>query len=103
MKNAALILAFLAALVMGGLTPEPVFARGEQDRALELRKERDLIPYREIQRRAERRFNGRVVGQRLFEQGGRMVYELRILQPDGKVIVALYDAKTGRVIGTRGR
>lgn len=103
MKNAPIFLALLAALVMGGFNPEPVIARGEQDRALELRKERDLIPYREIQSRAERQFGGRVVGQRLFERGGRMIYELRILQPDGKVIVALYDAKTGRVIGTRGR
>jgi len=78
------------------------FFQEDQDRALELRKEQDLIPYGRIVRIAQEEFGGRVVGQKLREQGGTMVYELRILKPDGKVVQAVYNAKTGKLISQRG-
>ncbi len=103
MRVRTLIFALLAAAVFAAGPVFPSFAqKGEQDRALELRKNQDLIPYGEIAKKAERQFGGRVVGQSLKDQGGRMVYELRLLKPDGKVLIVVMDAKTGRVLRTRG-
>lgn len=103
MKFRALISIFLAAfLISAGPSAPSLAQKGDQDRALELRKNRDLIPYGEIAKLAEKKFGGRVVGQSLKDQGGRMVYELRLLKPDGKVMIVVLDAKTGRVIRTRG-
>lgn len=94
----------MAAIFLTSVYPEASFAfADEQDRALELRKKEKLIPYGEIVRRAQSQFGGRVVGQRLKEQGSLMVYELKILKPNGQVIVALYNARTGRVISSRGK
>ena len=99
-----IIWAFVAAIFLGVALPEVSFAAPEeQDRALELRIKEKLIPYGEIVRRAQSQFGGRVVGQKLKEQGKLMVYELKILKPNGRVIIALYNAKTGRVISSRGK
>lgn len=101
MKKLVLI-AILIALAAPAL-PTPSFAfQEDQDRALELRKNRDVIPYGRIVNIAQKEFGGRVVGQKLREVGGVMVYELRILKPDGKVVQATYNAKTGRLISQRG-
>ena len=104
MKRHPFIWAFVAAIFFSVATPTASFsAPDEQDRALELRKKEKLIPYGEIVRRAQSQFGGRVVGQKLKEQGELMVYELKILKPNGQVIVAIYNAKTGRVISSRGK
>lgn len=104
MKKCAIILAVMAAFFMSSAYQQVSFAApDEQDRALELRKKEKLIPYGEIVRRAQSQFGGRVVGQKLKKQGNVTVYELKILKPNGQVIVALYNAKTGRVISSRGK
>lgn len=104
MKTHTFILAFAAAIFFSVATPAASFAApDEQDRALELRKKEKLISYGAIVRRAQEQFGGRVVGQKLRERGNLMVYELKILKPNGTVIVVLYNARTGRVISSRGR
>ncbi len=104
MKTHAIILALMAAIFLAPAYPTAAFAApGEQDRALELRKKEKLIPYGEIVKRAQSRFGGRVVGQQLRERGNLMIYELKILKPNGAVIIALYNAKTGQVISSRGK
>lgn len=104
MKFAKLIMLVLAFAVFGTAASGASFARqGDQDRALELRKKSDIIPYGVIAKRAESRFGGRVVGQRVREMDGKIVYELRLLKDDGTVLVVYMDAKTGAVIKTEGR
>lgn len=104
MKTRVVIWAVVAAIFFSVALPEASFAFwDEQDRALELRKKEKLISYGAIVRRAQEQFGGRVVGQKLREQGNLMVYELKILKPNGTVIVVLYNARTGRVISSRGR
>ncbi|HEX5419061.1 MAG TPA: PepSY domain-containing protein [Gammaproteobacteria bacterium] len=44
---------------------------------------------------AERRYKGRVVRAETVKQGGRTVYEIRILGPDGRVRTVRIDAETG--------
>ena len=68
------------------------------------RKKGDLIPYGQIARQAEQRFGGRVVGQKLRQTGpGKWIYELKLLNKNGKVMSVVMDAKTGDVIKTSGR
>ena len=91
MKKLALI-GILIALAAPAL-PSPTYA---------FQEDQDVIPYGRIVRIAQEEFGGRVVGQKLREVGGQMVYELRILKPTGKVVQATYNAKTGRLISQRG-
>lgn len=104
MKWLKIIVLSLVVVLPLSAGPGPVWAQAEQDEALKNRKNEDLIPYGRIARQVERQFNGRVVGQNLRKDNGRWVYQLRLLRDeDGKVIVVVVDAKTGRVIRTSGR
>jgi uncharacterized membrane protein YkoI len=46
--------------------------------------------------------HGEVIQARLCEHGGRLVYLLTVLGPDGKVAHASIDAANGTLIGPRG-
>jgi uncharacterized membrane protein YkoI len=46
--------------------------------------------------------HGEVIQARLCEHGGRLVYLLTVLGPDGKVAHASIDAANGALIGPRG-
>jgi uncharacterized membrane protein YkoI len=46
--------------------------------------------------------HGEVIQARLCEHGGRLVYLLTVLGPDGKVAHASVDAANGALIGPRG-
>lgn len=37
-----------------------------------------------------------------YQQGGRWVYRIKWLTPDGRVIIVIADAETGQILGTRG-
>ena len=94
----------LVALFFLTAPPEAVAARQDQDEAQKARKQENLIPYGQIARRAVSQFGGRVVGQKLRQTGSNSwVYDLRLLMEDGKVLQVAMDAKTGRVISTKGR
>ena len=94
----------ISALFMLVTVPEPSVARQDQDEAQKARQRGDILSYGEIERIAENRFKGRVVGQNLRQRGAKSwVYNLRVLLPDGKVLQVVMDAKTGRVISTKGR
>lgn len=98
-------LALLMAAPFPVTGPQPALAQQrDQDEALRARKQAKLIPYGQISRRAQQQFGGRVVGQQVRQMSkNHWVYELRILQDDGKVISVVIDAHTGQVLGTRGR
>ncbi len=92
-----------APLTLVGSLPASAQQR-DQDDALRAMKRGQIIPYGQISRRAQRQFGGRVVGQQVRQMSkDRWVYELRILQDDGKVISVVMDAHTGKVLGSRGR
>ena len=98
------ILSGLVCLFFLAAAPGAGVAQQDQDEALKGRKKGDLIPYGQISRQAEQRFGGRVVGQKLRQTGpGKWVYELKLLNEDGKVMSVVMDAKTGNVIKTSGR
>ena len=93
----------LAALFFLIALPEPGAARQDQDEAQKARKRGDTLSYGQISRMAVSKFGGRVVGQDLRRTQAGWVYVLKLLMEDGKVLQVVMDAKTGRVISTKGR
>lgn len=83
-----------------GLSPA-VRAADEHDDVLKAIKRGELMSYAKIKRIAEARLHGVVVGQQLRRTNRGWQYYLRIRKKDGKVIVAIMDARTGEVVGTR--
>lgn len=49
------------------------------------------------------RYHGRVLSTHIRRQGGRALYEVRILRPDDRVILVYIDPNTGGVVGDSER
>lgn len=94
----ALTLVAGGALFYGG---SPAGASEDHDEAHELRLRGDVLPLAEIIERAG------LGGQRIIEadlerEHGRLVYELEVLDTDGRVSKRYFDAASGEALG-RGR
>jgi len=48
------------------------------------------------------RYRGRVLGTHIRRQGQKVIYEVRILRPNDRVILVFIDPKTGRILGDSG-
>lgn len=92
-----MVVGFLAALVLAG----PAAAYDEQDRAREGVRSGDIQPFSQIKREIERRFDGRMLDAQLSGNGES--YNIKMLTPEGDVLVIETDARTGRVLGVKGR
>ncbi len=109
MKRVICILLFFGAASAGLLTlPVPpgggvlgAFAMDEHDDVLQAIKRGELMSYAKIKRIAESKLQGVVVGQKLRRTNRGWQYDLRIRRKDGKVLVAIVDARTGEIVATR--
>ena len=70
----------------------------------------DLLPLHEVVKIVAGRFQGRLLGARIdspepfeFVSGTDIVQELKLLSPQGNIIVIRLDGMTGRVLDARGR
>ena len=70
----------------------------DQERALSAREAGRALPLAGILERAQRDAPGRVLGVELEDEGGRVVYEVKVLRPDGRVRMLAYDAATGKPV-----
>lgn len=108
MKRVICILLLIAVWVTGTI-PLPLLSSGtagvlaadEHDDVLKAIKRGELMSYAKIKRIAESKLNGVVVGQQLRRTNRGWQYDLRIRRKDGKVLVAIVDARTGRIVATR--
>ncbi|MFZ5608819.1 MAG: PepSY domain-containing protein [Pseudomonadota bacterium] len=81
-------------------------ARGQsdQDAALRAMQSGEIMSYAEIRKLTEQALGGTVIGQDPPRRmGKRWVYSLRVMQFSGQLLEVEVDAKTGRVLDTRGR
>ncbi|SDE53149.1 MULTISPECIES: PepSY domain-containing protein [Kordiimonas] len=109
MKRVICILLFFGAVSAVQLTlPFPsgtgvfsVSAADEHDDVLQAIKRGELMTYAKIKRIAEAKLQGVVVGQKLRRTNRGWQYDLRIRRKDGKVMVAIVDARTGEIVATR--
>lgn len=97
MKYVALV---LTALIVG----TPAWAGDDDhDRARRAVEEGRIMPLKDILARAEAAYPGQMIEAELEEHGGSMVYEIKMLTTDGRVMKLLYDAQTGVFLRAKDR
>ena len=69
------------------------------DRARRAKARGEILSLAQIYLRAAEQVPGRVLAAELEREGGRWVYELKILAPGGRLLQVDLDAGDGRVIG----
>lgn len=58
----------------------------------------EVLPLREVLDRVERQYGGQVLKVEFEREDGRFVYEIRLLQDDGRMAKLEVDAKDGKVL-----
>jgi uncharacterized membrane protein YkoI len=93
----------IAALMVALLGfPPAAFAGGDHDRARQAVEDGRIMPLKEILTRAEGAYPGQLIEAELEGEGGKMVYEIKMLTKDGQLMKLLYDARTGEMLRAKG-
>ncbi|MDA8230544.1 MAG: PepSY domain-containing protein [Magnetospirillum sp.] len=92
----------LVAFALLFASPGPLCAEEDHDRALRAMEAGEILPLQTILDRVQADAPGEIVGTELEEEGGRPVYEIRVIAPDGRVLKLLYDARDGTLLRMRG-
>lgn len=93
----------IAALMVAALGLSPAaFAGGDHDRARQAVEDGRIMPLKEILTRVEGAYPGQLIEAELEGEGGRMVYEIKMLTKDGQLMKLLYDARTGEMLKAKG-
>ena len=92
----------VAALWAGGTA---AWARGEDDheRARQAVQAGQVLPLRTVLERLEREHPGQVLEVELEHDGERWLYEIKLLQADGRLLKLLLDARTADVLRSKRR
>lgn len=95
------VLALLAAVLLPASGADA--PRGsDQDRARAARASGEVLPLARLLALVERDFEGRIIEVELEREDGRLVYELELLLPDGRVVELEYDARSGELVKLEG-
>ena len=70
----------------------------DHDRARRAVEQGHALPLRVVLDQVERQFQGRAVNVELEREHGRLIYEIRLLQADGRVVKLEVDAASGAVL-----
>ena len=70
----------------------------DHDRARRAVEQGRALPLRVVLDQVERQFQGRAVNVELEREHGRLIYEIRLLQADGRVVKLEVDAASGAVL-----
>ena len=70
----------------------------DHDRARRAVEQGRALPLRVVLDQVERQFQGRAVNVELEREHGRLIYEIRLLQADGRVVKLEVDAASGTVL-----
>jgi uncharacterized membrane protein YkoI len=97
-----------AALALAWLGGPGAAAAGEradpdQDRARAAVRAGEAMPLPALLERVQRSHPGQVLRVELEQDDGRWVYELRVLQPDGRLLKLEVDARSGEVLEAKTR
>ena len=93
--------AFLAAaLIVGAAAPA---SASDHDRARRAVEEGRILPLKQILARAQGAYPGQVIEAELEDEGGMVVYEIKILTTAGRVMTLHYNAATGELLKTKDR
>lgn len=70
----------------------------DHDRARKAVEAGEIKPLREVLAEAEKAHNGQLVEAELESKDGKMVYELKLLTVEGRVLKVYYDARSGALL-----
>ncbi len=73
----------------------------DHDDALKAIKRGEILSYDRIRSIAERELGGKMVGERLRRTNRGWVYEVRVRRNDGKVVFAIINAGSGKIVSKR--
>ena len=90
----------VAALAFGAVAPS---SASDHDRARRAVEEGRILPLKEILARAQGAYPGQVIEAELEDEGGMVVYEIKILAADGRVTKLYYNAATGDLLKAKDR
>ena len=62
-----------------------------------------ILPLKDILARAEAAYPGRLIETELEDEDGIMVYEIKMLTKDGRLMKLHYDARSGALLTAKGR
>ncbi|MGE0876728.1 MAG: PepSY domain-containing protein [Burkholderiales bacterium] len=86
------------------LTSAPLHADSrDHDLARQALEQGRVLPLRDVLDRVEREYQGRVLKIEFERDDGRFVYEIRLLQADGRVARIKVDAIDGRILEVKRR
>lgn len=92
----------LSCVVWLGL-PAMASDRVDHDLARQALQSGQVLPLRTVLERLERHAPGQVLEVELENESGQWVYEVKVLQSDGRVVKLLLDARDARVLKRRQR
>lgn len=93
----------LIVLCLATLPAVAVHARdGDHDRALRAVQAGEVLPLPQVLERVGRTHPGQVMEVELEREDGRWVYEIRVLQADGRLARLELDARTGELLRVKG-
>ena len=72
--------------------------RSDQDQARAALQAGEVMPLMVLLERLQRSHPGQVLEVELEREDGRWIYELRLLQPDGRLLKLEVDARSGEVL-----
>lgn len=97
----------IPALMLILTVPPGAPARADDDsgRAREAVQQGKIVPLRDVLARVESSFQGEVIEVELEEKDGgdRLIYEIKLLTPQGNLLKLIYDAQTMELLKTKGR
>ncbi len=74
---------------------------GDQERAMQALQSGQILPLRDVLDRLERTRPGKPLEVELEEEGGTWIYEIKLLQDDGRLLKLKLNAKTADLIQSK--
>lgn len=110
MKARFIIFALMMALITGSMSVQPAQAQSpfrnnfSADEARKARKQGQVLGASEVLRIVQQRYpHLRAADARLVQNlRAAPQYHVKMLSPDNRVVEVIVDARTGRILGTRG-
>jgi uncharacterized iron-regulated membrane protein len=97
---------FLSTLIVAlatALASPPTLADNDQDRARAAVQAGKVLPLKTLLERLQREHPGQVLEVELEQDDGRWIYEIKLLQPGGRLVKLEVDAASGAVLQRKER
>lgn len=75
----------------------------DHDRARQALEQGRVLALRQVLEKVEREYQGQVLKIEFDDDDGRLVYEIRLLQNDGRLLKLKVDAVDGRILKIKGK